>query len=87
MAVLTSAQLAELRQGCASSAAAAGAPVNYTKAQLNAALQAVEDWFENTGRAAIGAAIEAAAPGLFNAAAKKRIAAYWLRQKFAREGV
>lgn len=84
MATLANHERDELRQGFAASG---GVPAGVTKPDLNAAFQAVEDWFENTGRAAIGSAIETAAPGKFNAAQKKRIAGYWLRQKFTREGV
>ena len=81
MAILTGDELAELRR-----AMAANGTVTWTKPQINAALQAIEDWFE-ANRVALGAAIEAAAPGLYNATRKKRLVAYWLRQKFVREGV
>ncbi len=81
MAVLNTAELAELRQSLAE-----GKVVSWTKPQINAGLQAIEDWFEaNKGN--LGSAIEAVAPGAFNAARKKELVAYWLRQKFRREGV
>jgi len=82
MATLTAPQLAELRRGIAPDVAA----VNFNKPQVNAALQAVEDWFETTARTEIGAAIETAAPGVFTNAQKRVIAKYWLRQKFDRGG-
>jgi hypothetical protein len=82
MAVLTASELAELRNGVANSGTQ-----SWTRAQVNAALQAVEDYFEDTARAGFGSAIEAAAPGVFTNAQKKRIGAYWLLQKYRREGV
>jgi len=61
--------------------------VNYTKAQFDAALQAVEDYFETTARAGLGQAIETAAPTVFSNAEKKAIAGYYLLQKSGREGI
>ena len=81
MAVLSPTQLAELRRGCAQDVA-----VNYTKAQVNAALQAVEDWMEATARAEIATAIELAAPGVFTGPQKKSIFRWFMRQKFERGG-
>jgi hypothetical protein len=81
MAVLTAAQLTELRQGVARGVTS----INYTKAQANAALQALEDYFENTARAGFSSAIEAAAPGVFTNAQKKQLGKYWLLQKAGRE--
>jgi hypothetical protein len=83
MATLTPEQLAELRRRVARGQS----PVTWDKLQVNAALQAVENYFEDVGRAAIGAAIEAAAPGVFGGPQKARIVAFWLWQKFRREGV
>ena len=82
MAVLNSTQLAELRRAMASDQAT----VNYNKVQINAALQAVEDWFE-ANRAAINAAINTAtAPLVFTGSQKSALVKYWLRQKFERGG-
>lgn len=81
MAALTIEQQAELRRAMA----ARLATVPYTKPQVNAAIQALEDWWETSGRAAAGAAIEAAAPGIFTAPLKKEIGKAWLRQKAERE--
>lgn len=81
MAVLNATQLTELRQACSRS----GIAINYTKAQVNAGLQAIEDYFENTARAGFGQAIEAAAPGVFTAAQKKQLGKFWLLQKAGRE--
>ena len=80
MAVLSAAQLIELRNSCETGRAGKG-----TKAQVNAATQAVEDYFENTARSGLGSAIETAAPGVFGANEKKAIVKAWLLQKFARE--
>lgn len=81
MATLTATQLAELRRGCAGAVVA----VNYTRAQINAGLQAIEDYYETTARAGFGSAIEAAAPGVFTNAQKKQLGKFWLFQKYGRE--
>lgn len=81
MAIMTPDELADLRRNCARERAT----VDYTKPQINAALQAIEDWWE-ANRAALGAAIEAAAPGVFSPAEKRRLAKHWLAHKFARGG-
>jgi len=80
MAPLTDPERDELRQMLAGAVTP-----TWTKPQINAALQAVEDWFE-TARAGAGAAIEAAAPGVFSPANKRRLLVAWLRQKLRREG-
>lgn len=82
MAILLPDDLTVLRQQ-----SARDQTVDYTKAQINAALQAIEDFFE-ANRGAISAAINTAtAPYVFTAAQKRRMVAYWLQQKFGREGV
>jgi len=80
MAVLSSLDLAELRRDVAPNT-----NVNYPKATINAAFQAIEDWFE-ANRASLGSAIDTAAPGVFNAARKQILVKYWLEQKFERGG-
>jgi hypothetical protein len=74
---LTAQQLEECRHELSRS----GITVNYTKAQVNAALTALDAWWESTGRAAAGAAIEAAAPGVFTGPQKLKIGKYWLLTK------
>ncbi len=81
MAILTEEQKTEIRNYVATS----GVPITYIKSQIGTAMQAVEDFFENTGRAAIGNAIETAVPGVFTAQQKKLIVKYWLLQKAGRE--
>jgi len=78
--VLTAIQLAAIRQDFVATLTI----INKTKPQINVALQAIEDWFE-ANRAALGAAIEAAAPGTFTAAQKLKLVKFWLRSKFDRE--
>jgi hypothetical protein len=80
MATLTGAELDPIRRGAAEAIA-----MNTVKANLNLAIQACEDYYENTARAGFGAAIEAAAPGVFTANQKKQIGKYWLQSKFGRE--
>ena len=77
---LSNTQLAELRRQMAS----ASEIVPWKKAVINAALEAIEDWFE-VNRVVLAQAIEAAAPGMFTIPQKKRLVAFWLEQKFRRE--
>jgi len=81
MAILNPTQLAQIRNGCEK----VEPNINYIKPQINAAIQALEDYFENTARAGFGAAIEAAAPGIFTNAQKKRIGRFYLFLKFGLE--
>lgn len=73
MAVLTAAQLQQCRQG------AQNGPVPWTKAQINAALQAIEDTMRGaTVQSALSSAIDAAVSPLnLNAAQKKRLFREW----------
>jgi hypothetical protein len=82
MATLTAAELTELRQGSCREQT-----VDFTKATINAALQAIEDWYE-TNKATGSTAIDTAtSPYVFSNPFKKRLFAYWNKQKFGREGV
>lgn len=83
--VLTPTELTDIRQECAKTQV-----VDYTKAVINAAAQAIEDYLENmlTNRPAnsLNAAINAAtAPVVLSAAQKKKIGAEVLRRKFLRD--
>jgi hypothetical protein len=80
MAVLTTEQLAPIRRNAAEEIAP-----RWTKPQINAGLQAIEDWFE-ANRLALGSAIETAAPGVFNATQKRLLVKCWLLSKFERGG-
>lgn len=89
MAVLTPAELVALRQ-----LAARDVGPSWTKPQINAALQAVEDAVQSTSNVGnrslktyIGAAIETAAPGAFNAGQKDTLFVLWSRFNAARGGV
>ena len=83
MATLTANQLSTLRQ----QVAAEGVAIAYTKPNLNAAAQAVENYFETTARAALNTAINAAtAPLVLPAPVKAALVKHYLRQKFERGG-
>lgn len=70
MAILTSAELTELRQRMATFSGL----VTWNKAQVNAAMQAVIDRLElQSTQNAISGDIEAAAPGVFNGTQKRKI--------------
>ena len=81
MAILAADDLTTLR----AEVAADQGVIAHTKPQINAAFQAIENWYE-ANRASLGTAIEAAAPGVFTAAQKRRLGKYWLRLKFQTGG-
>lgn len=90
MATLTSLELARLRQ----IGARIYPVVTWTKPQVNAALQAIEDAVQSTGdvgnrslRAYIAAAIETAAPGIFNVGQKDSLFVIWCRFNVVRGGI
>jgi hypothetical protein len=83
MAALNPDELAELRRVISNGVV----NVAYNKAQINAAVQAIEDYFE-THRVELSAAIDAAStPFVFTNPQKKQLVRYWLDQKARREGV
>lgn len=82
MAILTPNQLAELRR-----AQQADTLIPQPKATINAALQAIEDYFETTARAQISSAINTAtSPITLTAPQKTLLVKYWLMQKFTGGG-
>lgn len=82
MAVLASNKLALFRQLLARNEG----EVTWVKADVNAAAQALEDWWETTARGLAGAEMESAAPGKFSNAQKKLIGKFWLEHKFGEGG-
>lgn len=89
MATLTTDDLTDLRQRYAR-----GRNPSWTKPQINAALQAIEDAVQSTSNVGnrtlkvyIGNAIEAAAPGVFNAQAKDDLFILWSIYNARRGGV
>jgi len=74
MAVLADMTLSGLRRVCQAG--------GWSKAQINAALQAIEDTFEGPGRTALNNAIETAAPGIFDANQKRALVKAYLLAKF-----
>ena len=84
MAVLTEDERQELRSLMTRNTAEQG----WDKAQINAALQAVEDRMRSAAtQNAIGADIEAAAPGVFNAQQKQLLFGIWCSSAARRLGV
>lgn len=81
MPILSVLQLAEIRQKCAQISPS----VNYTKPQINAALQAVEDWFENARPVLNGSINAATLPFILTPEQKRQLVKFWLLQKFGRE--
>lgn len=82
MATLTAEELVQIRRDVAR---AGDIPINYTKATINTALQAIEDWYE-ANRATLGVSIDAAiAPQVLTLAQKREITKFWLTQKSGRE--
>lgn len=82
MATLSAAELGEIRKKLAR-----GVTVMWSTPQANAALQAIEDYFEDTAKAGLNSAIEGAASGVFTAAQKKKLVAFFILQKSRRESV
>ena len=80
MATLNQNELVEIRRRCA-----AGETVNWNKATINIALQAIEDWFEANKASLAGSINAATSPFTFTNPQKKKLVAYWLEQKFRRE--
>jgi len=85
MATISAADLAKIRREIAEAFVKAGLPVNFNKAQINAALQALEDWFEGVRSSAVTAINNATSPFVFTNAQKKKLGAYWLLFKYAQE--
>ena len=85
MATLSTETLVKLRQENANNMAPDA--IDYTKTDINSALQALEDWFDDPlVRTEVSDRIDTAtSPFVFTAAQKKKIAKYWLRSKFGRE--
>ncbi len=82
MSILTQDHLLFVRQQAAHDMPA----VNYTKPQINAAAQAVEDWFE-VNRPALSTAIDlATSPLVLTNAQKKQLVKWWFMLKFNRGG-
>ncbi len=83
MATIGQGELINARRELAKSAL----EVRWTKAQVNLALQAIEDWFEEppSAKSDAAAAIETAVPGLFSNAEKKKIGGVWMLRKALRE--
>ena len=79
MAILDSAQLARLRQAAARDVR----PVRWTKTQVNAAYQGIEDAFGSPPvQAVFDAAIDAAlAPLVVSAGVKRQLLKHWLRSR------
>ncbi len=81
MAVLTGDELAKMRREFST-----GNAVDFTKPDINAALQAIEDAWENTVRAMLSTAIDNAGAFVFTNAQKKAIGKPWLKHKFGKGG-
>ena len=75
---MTPDELAALRQEVAKESD----EVTWVKADINAALEALDAWWVASGRPEAAGAIETAAPAKFSNMEKKRIGKYWLRHKF-----
>lgn len=85
MATLNDSQLSEVRRAVSSERPT----VDYTKAQINAAVQAIEDYFETTARSGLNTAINGATQPLgitLTNGQKQALVKFYLRQKFERGG-
>lgn len=84
MATITSSELTSLRQETSKDPSMS---LNYLKSEINAALQALEDWYDDPAtKTEVSNRINTAtSPHVFTNNQKKKIAKYWLRNKFGRE--
>lgn len=80
MATLSSSELQAIRNGCAETQV-----VNYTKAQLNAAAQAVEDLLVSSASTISNTINTATSPLVLTASQKKELVAFVLYVKFLRD--
>ena len=88
MAILTPTELDKLRNKAERLANAKGLPIAYVKAEINAALQAIEDkWESNSIKQQFSSAIDAATIFAFTNRQKKVLGAFWLEQKAGREEI
>lgn len=76
MAVLTTSDLQDLRQGAETEGV-----WSITKAQLNSVFQALEDEYQTNTKGAWSTAIDAAVAGL-TTTQKKSIGRWWMRKRF-----
>jgi hypothetical protein len=84
MAALNQNEIGELRSLLAKNTATQ----TWTKAQFNAAIQAIEDFMQQPStRNGIGGAIETAAPGVFDVTTKQLAFAIWSITYARRQGV
>lgn len=86
MAVLTPLELARARRSIVLALAQAGHPIDFTKPQLNTAIQNLEDAVVST-TTTFTAATETAAPGRWNGAEKTIIIAWAFHYAAQRRGV
>lgn len=82
MAILTDLELAELRREVAKEVGT----VTWDKATINAALQAIEDWYEGQRATVAGDINAATTPFVFTGLQKKKMAKHFIRQKFEKGG-
>lgn len=89
MAILTVAELDELSNKMCKEMKAEGIVIDYNRPIINAALQAIEDWYE-TAKLQGSSDIDAATAPYgytFTNPQKKKLFKWWLWQKFFRESV
>ena len=82
MATLTAMQLAEMRQQFVRKL---NDVVDFDKPTINAAFQAIEDWYEANKTQISGDINTATSPYVFTPQQKKWLGAYWLLRKAGRE--
>ena len=79
---MTAEQLVTLRQNFERE----GDVATWVKADLNAAFQAIEDWFESERGGLNGAITAATAPGHFPASVMKKMTKHWQLHKHGQGG-
>ncbi len=80
MALYSAMRLAQMRQDMASLGT-----VTFVKADVNVAVQSIEDLMLGAGKTALFNAIESAAPGVFTNAQKGRLFRVWVIRRFGQD--
>jgi len=80
MAIINTNELAKIRQALATTN-----EVDYKRSTLNAAVQAIEDWFEADKLTLSGLIDTATSPVILTNQQKKKLAGFWMIRKAKRE--
>lgn len=85
MATLSNDDLAEIRRKIEAKFNLGASTINYDKGTVNAAIQVLEDWYQDQ-KAVVSASVNSAtSPFVFSNAAKKALGAYYFEYRFKQD--